>query len=69
MHEAAGRERQAFDIMVSTEPRSRNERLALIAYVDEVARRQEKKGHWDGGREILAANLREFVAVRDMSVP
>jgi hypothetical protein len=68
MHEACDRERAAFDIMVSTEPRTHNERLALIAYVDEVGRRQEEKGHWDGGREILAANLREF-AMRDMAVP
>jgi hypothetical protein len=64
MHEAWHCERAAFDIMVSTEPRTHGERLALIAYVDEVARRQEEKGAWDGGREILAENLREFAAVR-----
>jgi hypothetical protein len=64
MHEAADRERQAFDVMVSTEPRARNERLALIAYVDEVARRQEEKRALGWRPEILAANLREFAAVR-----
>jgi hypothetical protein len=69
MHEAWHCERQAFDIMVATAPRTHNERLALIAYVDEVGSRQEAKGHWDGGREILAANLREFAAVRAGSVP
>jgi len=58
LHEAVDRERRAFDVMVSTGPRTHNERLALIAYVDEVAMRQEAKGAWDGGREILAANLR-----------
>jgi hypothetical protein len=67
LHEAWHCERQAFDIMVATAPRTHNERLALIAYVDEVARRQEEKGHWDGGREILAANLREFAAGRGVS--
>ena len=45
MHEAWHRERRAFDVMVSTEPRTHNERLSLIAFVDEVARRQEEKGH------------------------
>jgi hypothetical protein len=69
MHEAADRERRAFDVMVSTEPRTHGEKLALIAYVDEVAMRQEEKGHWDGGRQILAANLREFAAVRVGPVP
>jgi hypothetical protein len=64
MLEAVDFERQAFGIMVATEPRTHNERLALIAYVDEVAMRQEEKGSWDGGREILAANLREFAAMR-----
>ena len=57
MNEAWHRERRAFDVMVSTRPRSHNEKLALIAYVDEVAMRQEARGNWDGGREILAANL------------
>jgi hypothetical protein len=68
MHEAWQCERQAFADMVSTQPRTYNERLALIDYVDEVAMRQEAKGAWDGGREILAANLREFAAVRVGSV-
>jgi hypothetical protein len=68
MREAWHCERQAFDIMVATEPRTHDEKLALIAYVDEVAMRQEEKGHWDGGREILAANLREFAAVRRAEV-
>jgi hypothetical protein len=45
LHEAVDRERRAFDVMVSTEPRTHNERLSLIAFVDEVARRQEEKGH------------------------
>jgi hypothetical protein len=62
LHEAWHCERRAFDIMVSTAPRTHNERLALIAYVDEVAMRHEEKGHWDGGRGVLAANLREFAA-------
>jgi hypothetical protein len=64
MHEAWQCERRAFDVMVSTEPRTHNERLALVAYVDEVAMRQEARGNWDGGREILAEKLREFAAVR-----
>ena len=58
LHEAVDRERRAFDVMVSTAPRTHNERIMLIAYVDEVAMRQEAKGNWDGGREILAANLK-----------
>jgi hypothetical protein len=66
MREAWHCERQAFDIMVATEPRTHGEKLALIAYVDEVGRRQEAKGAWDGGREILAANLREVAAMRSV---
>jgi hypothetical protein len=68
LHEAVDRERRAFNILLATEPRT-NEKLALIAYVDEVGRRQEAKGHWDGGPEMLFANLREVAAVRDVSVP
>jgi hypothetical protein len=69
LHEAVDHERQAFDILLATAPRTDGEKLALIAYVDEVATRQEAKGAWDGGREILAANLREVAAVGDVSVP
>jgi hypothetical protein len=68
LHEAVDRERQVFDVMVSTKPRTDDEALALTAYVDEVAKRQEEKGHWDGGREMLAANLREVAALRGVSV-
>jgi hypothetical protein len=51
-------------------PRTKRKALsglfALICYVDEVGRRQEAKGHWDGGREMLFANLREFSAMRSV---
>jgi len=40
MNEAVDRERQAFAIMVATKPRTHNERLALIAYVDDRKRRE-----------------------------
>jgi hypothetical protein len=35
--------------------------VALIRYVDEVAKQQDKKGHLDRGPEILTANLKEMV--------
>ena len=64
LHEAGGDEREAFNILLATEPSTLDGLFALIAYVDDVGRRQEAKGAWDGGREMLFANLREVAAVR-----
>jgi hypothetical protein len=66
---AAGEdEGEAFGDLLATEPRTLEGLLALICYVVEVGKRQEAKGHWDGGREMLFANLREVAAVRGVSV-
>jgi hypothetical protein len=41
--------------------------LELIAYVDDVGRRQEERGNWDNGPEMLFANLREVAATRGVT--
>jgi hypothetical protein len=64
MHETGDHERQVFNILLATEPRSLDGLFALVGYVDEVGRRQVAKGHYDDGPEMLFANLREVAVLR-----
>jgi hypothetical protein len=67
LHEAGDHERALFHHLISTEPRSLAGFFALIAYVDEVAMRQDAKGAYDDGPEMLFANLREAAAIRGVA--
>ncbi len=54
-------ERRLYDALLTAKPSTVEGMMALIRYVDDVARQQDEKGHRDDGPGILAVNLKEMV--------
>jgi hypothetical protein len=64
LSQAGDSAQQVFRILLATKPQTIEGLCALIAYVNEVDRRQSEKGHHDDGPRDLVERLRGTVEIR-----
>jgi hypothetical protein len=63
MHSALHLHQKVYADLLEARPRTPEEMAAMIVYVNEVAKQQGDKGHFDDSLEILMANLQEVVSL------